>query len=263
MRKVLPVVALFVLAALAEIVPLGAETIRVLYPEGVVRAFLVVKTTAGSVLADGDFLQEPRAGSVTTRTVFHFRDGSVQDETAVFTQRGRFRLVSDRLLQRGPSFPHPTEISIDAKTGRVTVKSREGAKEKFLDEKMALPADLANGIVSTLLKNLPRSQTSATVSMLVAAPKPRIVKLAVAREGESPISNGRDSYRAARFRIKVEIGGIAGVVAPIVGKQPRDASVWILGGDAPGFMRSESQFYDGAPLWRIELAAPEYPKPAP
>ena len=55
-------------------------------------------------------------------------------------------------------------------------------------------------------------------------------------------------------------GGLAGLLAPLVGKQPKDASVWIIGGEAPGFVRSESQFYQGGPLWRIELASPDYPR---
>ena len=33
----------------------------------------------------------------------------------------------------------------------------------------------------------------------------------------------------------MELGGIAGIVAPIIGKQPPDLHVWILGGDAPAF----------------------------
>jgi putative ABC transport system permease protein len=38
-----------------------------------------------------------------------------------------------------------------------------------------------------------------TFPMLVAAPKPRLVKLVVSRAGFETISNGRQSYRAARF----------------------------------------------------------------
>ena len=70
------------------------------------------------------------------------------------------------------------------------------------------------------------------------------------------------SVKSTRFNIKVEIGGLAGLLAPLLGKQPKDASVWIIGGEAPGFVRSESQFYQGGPLWRIELASPDYPRPA-
>jgi len=220
---------------------LCAESVAVRYTEGVVRGFLVLRGPDGAVIADGDSIQFARAGRVTNRLVFHFRDGSLQDETAVFTQRERFQLVSDHLIQRGPSFPHAMEVSIDAASGRVTVRHRDDGKEGVIEERMALPADLANGLVSALVKNFPPDTASRTVPMVVATPRPRLVKLVITRAGDERLS-----------------GGIAGRLAPLVGKQPRDASVWILGGDAPGFVASESQFYEGGPLWKIELAAPDY-----
>ena len=60
--------------------------------------------------------------------------------------------------------------------------------------------------------------------------------------------------------IKIDIGGIAGVIAPIVGKQPPDIHVWVLGGATPAFVKSEGPlFYGGAP-WRIELTSPVWPR---
>ena len=239
---------------------LRAESVAVRYTEGVVRGFLVLRGPDGAVIADGDSIQFARSGRVTNRLVFHFRDGSLQDETAVYTQRERFQLVSDHLIQRGPSFPHPMEVSIDAASGRVTVRHRDDDKEEVIEERMELPADLANGTVLTLVKNFAPDAVPMTVSMVVATPKPRLVKLLITRAGDERLSVGRASHKATRFNVKVEIGGIAGLLAPLFGKQTKDASVWILEGDAPGFVASESQFYQGAPLWRIELTAPNYPK---
>ena len=238
---------------------LPADSVAVRHPEGVVRGFLVLRAPDGSVIANGDLIQNSRGGRVTSRLVFRFRDGSLHDETAVYTQRERFQLVSDHLIQRGPSFPHPMEVRIDAASGRVTVRHRDDGKEEVIEEKMELPPDLANGLILTLVKNIPPGAISTTVSMVAAAPKPRLVKLVISRAGEERFSVGRASYKATRFNVKVEIGGIAGLIAPLLGKQPKDASVWILGGDAPGFVKSENQFYQGGPLWRIELAAPDSP----
>jgi hypothetical protein len=53
---------------------------------------------------------------------------------------------------------------------------------------------------------------------------------------------------------------VAGVVAPLVGKQPPDNHVWILTGEAPAFLKSEAPFYPGGPSWRIELASPVWPR---
>ena len=63
-----------------------------------------------------------------------------------------------------------------------------------------------------------------------------------------------------RYDIKMEIGGIKGVIAPLVGKQPKDIYVWILGGKAPAFVRMEGQLYEGGPVWTIQLASPVWQK---
>ncbi len=241
---------------------LQAESVAVLHPEGIVRGFLLLKSLDGVVVANGDLIQSLRGGRVTSRLVFHFKDGSLQDETAVFSQGGRFQLLSDHLVQRGPSFPDPMEIWIDATSGQVRVRHREDGKEETIEERMELPSDLANGMVLTLMKNITAGAVPTTVSMLAATPKPRLVKLVITRVTDEPFSVGRASYSATRFNVKVEIGGVAGVVALLVGKQPKDTSVWILGGDAPGFVKSEGPFYQGGPVWRMELAAPDYPRAA-
>ena len=59
----------------------------------------------------------------------------------------------------------------------------------------------------------------------------------------------------------MKIGGITGLLAHVMGKQPPDTQIWVLGGDAPAFVKLEGQFYDGGPIWRVELATPAaFPK---
>jgi len=253
-------VSLLFIAALFSPGVVHAESVAVRHPEGVVRGFLVLRSPGGDVIANGDLIQFSRGDRVTSRLVFHFRDGSLQDETAVFSQRRQFRLLTDHLVQRGPSFPHPIDVSIDATSGRVTVWHRDDDKEKVIDERMELPEDLANGMMVTLLKNVSPDVPSTTVSMLFATPKPQLVKLVITPVSKEPFSVGRASYKATRFNVKVEIGGLKGVLAKLLGKQPLDTSVWILGGEAPGFVRSEGQLYQDGPVWRIELASPDYPR---
>jgi hypothetical protein len=253
--------ALLLIAGLFGAGALRAESVAVRHPEGVVRGFLVLRSLeSGAVIANGDLIQFARGDRVTSRLVFYFKDGSLQDETAVFSERRQFRLLSDHLVQRGPSFPHPMDVSIDATSGRVTVRHRDKGEEKIIDERMELPSDLANGMMVTLLKNISPNVPSTTVSMLFATPKPRLVKLVITRMGQEPFSVGRASYKATRFNVKVEIGGLTGLIAKLVGRQPLDTSVWIMGGEAPGFVRSEGQLYQGGPVWRIELASPDYPR---
>jgi hypothetical protein len=197
---------------------------------------------------------------VTSRLVFHFKDGSLQDETVVYSQRQRFHLISDHMIQKGPAFPQPLEMSINAASGRVTVRyTDEHGKEKVEDEHLDLPADLANGLILTLLKNVTPATAPKKIAYVAATPKPRLVKLEISGAGEDAFTTGGTGRKATHYVLKVDIGGLSGLVAPLVGKQPPDSHVWILGGEAPAFVKAEQPMYMGAPLWRIELASPVWP----
>lgn len=238
---------------------LRSETIPVRHTEGLLHGFLVLQTVEGDIIADGDWIQTAHGDRVTNHLVFRFKDGSTHDETAVFRQRRSFRLLNAHLVQKGPSFPHPIEMTIDASAGQVTVHYGEEGKEKVATEHLKLPADVANGIVLTLLKNLPSGTSETKVSMVAATPKPRIVKLAISAEGEESFTTGATSRKAKRYLVKVEIGGLTGLVAPLLGKQPAETHVWILNGEAPAFIKSEGPLYLGGPIWRIELTSPTWP----
>lgn len=226
--------------------------------EGQLHGFLVLRASDGTIIANGELSQSARGSQVTSRLVFHFKDGSLQDETTVFSQSGRFRLLSDHLTQKGPVFKHPMDISINAGTGMVTVTYDDDGKEKVTTHHLDLPPDLANGMVPTILKNLASGAQSATASMVVATPKPLLVKLAITNDGEDSFTTGSVGHKATRYAVKVEIGGVRGVVAPLVGKQPPDTHVWILTGKSPAFLKSEGPSFEGGPIWRTELVSPAW-----
>jgi hypothetical protein len=125
---------------------------------------------------------------------------------------------------------------------------------------MTLPSDLANGLIPTLLKNLPSGTPQLEVPMVVAGPKPRLVKILAHSEGTGSFSLVGFNREAVHYVAKVELGGVAGVVAPAVGKQPPDSQIWIVGGEASGFLRSEALSYVGGPMWGIELVSPVWPQ---
>ena len=232
--------------------------IPVRYPEGLVHGFLTLRSLDGGALADGDLVQSVRGDRVTSRLILHFRDGSLHDETAVFTQTRAFRLVSDHLVQKGPAFERPMDVSIDAGSGSVAVRYSEDGREKTISERLELPPDVANGMILTLLKNLDPRVPLTTVAMVAATPKPRLVHLAISPAGEDPLTVGRSQRKATHFVAHVEIGGLAGLVAPLIGKQPADTHVWVLEGDAPAFVGAEGPLAMGGPSWRLELASPAY-----
>jgi len=241
---------------------LSASTVQVRYKEGLTHGFLVLSTLDGTPIADGDLTEVAQGNRVTSHLVFHFKDGSLQDETTIFSQRRTFSLISYRLIQRGPTFPHPTELTIDASSGEVEVRqSDDKGNEKTEHEKMKMPPDLANGLVLTLLKNLRPDAELPQLSLIVATPKPRIVKLTLRREGKDPFTLGGTRREATHYAMKVEVGGVAGLVALFLGKEPPDSHVWINGGEIPTFVKSETLSYIGGPVWRTELTSPVWSSP--
>ena len=254
-------VALLTCSALLQSSAILAEAVAVRHTEGLTRGFLLLQTLDGNFLADGDLTQIASGGRVTDHLIFHFKDGSIYDETFVFTQRGTFRLISDHLIQKGPAFKRQMETSLDASTGKVTANYTDSdGKMKTVDERLKLPSDLANGMIPILLNNLQPNGPQITVSMVAATPKPRLVKLEITRVGEEPFMVGGSNRKATRYVVKVELGGAAGLLAPLVGQQPLDTNVWILAGAAPTFLKSEGPLYDGGPIWRIETVSPVWPQ---
>jgi len=238
-----------------------AQPVQVRYREGSVHGFLSLSTLEGKLLASGDLIQKVHGDRIEVRTTFHFKDGSLDDEQAVFSQRGNFKLISDHHVQKGPAFPTPMDVMIEAATGQVTVRYEDDHKEKVESEHLDLSPDVANGVLLSLLKNVPSESNQMKFDYVAATPKPRLVHLNVTREGEATFDIVGAEHKATHFRLKVEIGGISGAIAPLVGKQPKDIEVWILQGDIPAFARLQGSLYPEGPEWIIQLAAPTSFKP--
>jgi hypothetical protein len=87
----------------------SAAPVAVRFVEGVTHGFLVLRNVNGGLLASGDLLQVQRGDRSRvawySAWVFRFQDGSLYDETVVFTQERVFTMQSYRLVQRGPALP--------------------------------------------------------------------------------------------------------------------------------------------------------------
>jgi len=234
--------------------------VTVKHQEGSLHGFLVLHTVEGETLASGDLTQVVHGDRITARLAFEFKDGSSYEETAIYTQHRTFHLLSHHQIYKGPSFPHPLELATDVAKGSVTVHYTDDGKQQEKSEQMKLPPDLADGMIITLLKNLPAHGAETKLSMVAATPKPRLVKLAVTPQGEDSFSIAGTKRKAVHFVVKIELGGITGAVAPLVGKQPPDIHVWTTTGDAPAFVRWQGPMYPEGPVWIIELASPTWPK---
>lgn len=237
-----------------------ADPVPVRQVGGTIHGFLELRSEDGRVVASGDITRVVRGDRITSRTTFHFRDGSVDDETAVFSQRRVLQLISYRHIQNGTSFPHPMDLVIDARSGQVTVHSTgKDGKPEDKSEHLDLPADLANGLVPVIVENM-RGDAGATVtvSMVVATPKPRLVKLVITNVGEDKCAVAGAARKAIHYEIKIDLGGVAGVVAPIIGKEPPKIQIWTIGGVGTTFAREQGPLYPEGPMMTIQLANPTW-----
>jgi hypothetical protein len=110
------------------------------------------------------------------------------------------------------------------------------------------------GLIFTLLKNIPPASVRTELPMVAATPKPRLVRFIVTSAGEDDFSLGSSARKAALRRQGSDRWSRRPHRAP-----DREAtagfSSLILEGDAPAFVRSEELAADG-PVWRIEPVIP-------
>jgi hypothetical protein len=138
--------------------PLLAEPVTVRHTQGPLHGFLVLGALNGDSLATGDLTQVTNRDCVTSDLVFRFKDGSIHQETAVFSQRRTFRLLTYHLVQKGPAFKRPTDMTLNASTGQVVVRYIDDGKETTVTGHLKLPVDVANGIVTTLMLDIDPSR---------------------------------------------------------------------------------------------------------
>jgi len=241
---------------------LAAEQVPVVYKQGAIHGFLLLKDENGKEIAVGDQTNEVHGNLIRSRTVFQFRDGSVDDEETVYRQGSTFQLIRDHHIQKGPSFPKPAEVTIDVAKNEVSWVDLSGKDKQAKSQHMNLPRDLANGMVPLLVQNFPHGAAQLKASYLAAGPKSRIVQLTIAPDRSDKVVVGWSDRKAHRFNVHTELGGIAGVVAPLIGKQPPDVGVWVVEGTdapAPAFIKLVAPFYEDGPAWSVLLTAPTWP----
>jgi hypothetical protein len=238
---------------------LGAAQIPVRFSEGVTHGFLLLRSQTGDLLATGDLLQIARRGQVEKRMVFQFKDASVFEESVVFTEQGVYTMESYHLLQRGATFGEDIEISLERATGkyRVTTKTHKDGREQTFEGVLDLPADVYNGMVLTVVKDLPKG-ASETVHYVAFTPEPRLIQLQIAPAGEQQVLVGQLSKSATHFVLTPQLGMWLRLFATLLGRAPPAEHVWILADDVPAFVGFEGPLYPTGPVWRSELTSPRW-----
>ncbi len=212
-----------------------AEQIPVRHMQRPMHRFMVARSQDGKTLANGEFSQVVQGDQVTMRLIYRFVDGSLDDEETTYTQQGTFRLVRYHHIQKGPFFSRPIDFTIDAATGTVTTRAidKNGSTHVTGSKHMDLPSDLADGFVGTLLLNVPPNTKPFRVSMLAPVGGGRLVQILISPESEQTVYLAGQSLNAAVFRIHPDLGGFVGIIARLLGLQPKDVKVWVLEGDEP------------------------------
>jgi len=215
---------------------------------------MVARSEAGKIIANGEFSQVVQDDEVTMRLTYHFVDGSIDDETTTYRQQGTFRLVRNHHIQRGPFFVKPLDFTVEAATGIATSRTKDkDGKIHVESHYIDLPDDLANGFVGTLLLNVPQNSTPFRVGMLAPVAGGRLIQLLISIEGEQPFRTTGQTLKATVFRIHPELGGIVGVIARLIGLQPKDVMVWVMEGEEPAVVRIVGQLGGYGPVVNSEL----------
>jgi len=238
-----------------------AEPISVKHIQRPMHRFMTARSEAGQTVAKGEFSQAVQGDEVTMRLTYHFVDGSIDDEMTTYRQQGTFGLVSNHHIQRGPFFSKQVDFAVDVPTGMATTRTTDtNGKIHVESEHISLPGDLANGFVGTLLLNTPPNAKPFRVGMLVPVGGGRLIRLLISPEGEQPFQTTGQTVKATVFRIHPELGGIVGLIAPLIGLQPKDVMVWVREGEEPAVVRIVGQLGGYGPVVNSDLEGVTFEK---
>lgn len=247
------VTAALTLLMLVASAPAVAAPVTVRFPEGTTRAFIVLHGDGPAPLAAGEAIQTHRGDRLENHLLIRFKDGSVHDEAVTFSQQKVLRLLSYRLTQRGPSFPKPTEVAFDRDTGRYRARISDETAEGTLD----LPEDVHNGMTGLVLRHLPPG-AGGSGHIVAFTPKPRMLRSELRIEGDDRFFIGHVVHTATRYVVKLELGGLTGTIAGLLGKEPPELRYWIATGAVPAFVKFEGAMYVKGPRWRVEQTPPRW-----
>ncbi len=251
--------AAFFAITLATTAP--AEPISVTHIQLPRHASMVARSENGEVIAHVEFTETVQGDEVTMRLTYHFLNGSIDDETTTYSQRGTFRLVRNHHIQSGPFFTSAVDFTVEAATGMVTSRTTdEDGNIHVVSSHIGLPIDLANGFVGTLLVNVPPDTAPFRVGILTPVFGGRLIRILISPEGKRPFQKTGQTLEATVFRIHPELGGFLGMIAALVGLQPKDVMVWVLEGEKPAVMRVVGQMSGFGPVVSSELEGTSFGK---
>ena len=249
------------LGAITSCAPARAEPILVRHVQRPTHRLMVARSEAGNIIANCEFLQVVQGDEVTMHLTFKFVDGSLDDETTTYRQQGTLRLVRNHHVQKGPFFVKPVDFTVEAATGIATSRTEDRNGNIHVESHhIDLPDDLANGFVGTVLLNTQQNTAPFRVGLLAPVGEGRLIRLLISQEGEQPFRMTGQTLKATVFRIHPELGGVVGVIARLIGLQPKDVMVWVLEGEDPAVVRIVGQLGGYGPVISSELEGTSFGK---
>jgi hypothetical protein len=239
----------------------AAEPILVKHIQRPMRRFLEARSEDGKMVARGEFTQVVQGDEVTMHLTYKFVDGSIDDETTTYRQQGKFRLVRNHHIQKGPFFAKPSDYEVEGATGIATSQTVDKSGNVHVEtHHIDLPDDVANGFVGTLLLNVAQNTAPFRVGILAPVGAGRLIRILVSTEGEQPFRMGGQALKATVFRVHPELGGVVGVIARLIGLQPKDVMVWVVEGEDPAVVRIVGQLGGYGPVVSSELDGTSFGK---
>jgi hypothetical protein len=222
---------------------------------------MVARSETGKIIARVEFTEDVQGDEVTMRLTYRFVDGSIDDETTTYMQHGTFRLVRNHHIQQGPFFAKLVDFAVEAATGTASTRTVDkNGKVQIESEHIDLPDNLANGFVGTLLLNVPPNTAPFRAGILAPVFGGRLIRILVSPQGEQPFQRAGQTLKATVFRIHPELGGILGMLATLLGLQPKDVTLWVLEGETPAVMRVVGQLGGSGPVLSSELEGTSFGK---
>ena len=214
---------------------------------------MVARSEDGKTIASGEFSQVVQGDEVTMRLTYRFVDGSIDEETTTYTQQGTFRLVRNHHIQKGPFFSKPIDFTADAATGMATSRTTDKNSRIHIETSINMPNDLANGVFRDIAAECAAQYDAVSGECWRCVSGRRLIRLLISPEDEQTVHLAGQALKATVFRIHPELGGIVGMIARLIGLQPKDVMVWVLEGEEPAVVVIVGQLGGYGPVVSSEL----------
>jgi hypothetical protein len=141
----------------------------------------------------------------------------------------------------------------------VRTKSHKDGREEVLEGTLDLPADVYNGMVLTIEKNLAKGARENRSYRGVHPPRRASSSSRWRRQASTRCWSADSRRPQSTTRSIPSLGSWLKLFATLLGRMPADYHVWIATDDVPAFVRFEGPLNPTGPAWRIELTSQRWP----